>query len=913
MGIAILTSSNPTWPWSTTGGQTTVTAELLGGGGGGGGVSNNTEEAGGGGRGGSYVRVTLAKGPESTLNITVGALGSAGAAAGGNGGDGGFSEINQNGSVVARAPGGAGGVGGTTNAGHAGGTTENGTEVHTGGVYFAGGDGAAGSIASNFSGGGGGAAGPTSAGTTATTQTGGARGTGTWADGSTTRNTAGADGRTTAAAGQTPADYGGGGSGGYATGATNRAGGAGAAGIVVLTWVDLAPSWRDLGELTSHQTVAPRKLDTRTYEWASAMSLFPTLPAGPAGPSSGGTEGRPSSLPFMQRRVIERTAAPAPVFTTVVDTVVRQWMPAAAALLLCAVPAKAQAADSRYYDQPPSAALLPLAPAGPSIAQTVPTWIDASGRTADHAQTDVRRLDREPETGWIPAVVDGTVRAWIPVFDAERASFRTPAQPHAPITTEPQSGWLAATLPPPASGGGGANAPSGLPFLLRRVIERTTGPQPVYFATLPVAEPPTTEQTAPAWGDRGGLIPARRHAPITTDPSQAWIAVNVPAPSLTVAQQAPAWSQAQSFRTRAARPLDLFRTTSAPDIFGTPAYWTLWTPPFDDGGRTPDRARLDVRRADWAPSSAWITTSLVVTPPTTAQTAPAWIDESGRTPGRGVLDVRTDWAPSFAWVRPVVDVPVRTWAGIWSSELASFRTAARLQAPIPTEPLPALLFVNLPPPVPVAQTVPTWIDESDRTRGRATLDVRAYDWAPSFSLTPAVDIAVARWIPAFDYELGAFRTLARKQEPIVTEPQPAWIFSVLPPPLTPAQIWPALLEAAGISYRTRERARLDVRADYWTPETGWLQPAVDQIVRTWIAVFDAEVSYCTEDGPRLNVRALTDAPELAWLGAVITFPPSVFVTGLHFTGERLAIATVVGVGAERMSGSGFAAESLRPL
>lgn len=238
MGIAILTSTNATWPWSTTGGQTTITAELLGAGGGGGGVTNNTEGAGGGGAGGEYVRVTITKGAETTLNITVGTAGTNGTS--GDGGSGGYSEINQNGTVVARAPGGEGGKGGADNTSYAGGAGINGVAVYTGGSYYTGGDGAAGNITSNYSGGGGGSGGPGGDGGTTTDNTAGTRGTGTWADGSTTRNTAGAAGRTTGGVGASASDYGGGGAGGYATTSTNRNGGTGGAGIVVLTWNDVA-------------------------------------------------------------------------------------------------------------------------------------------------------------------------------------------------------------------------------------------------------------------------------------------------------------------------------------------------------------------------------------------------------------------------------------------------------------------------------------------------------------------------------------------------------------------------------------------------------------------------------------------------------------------------------------------------
>ena len=68
------------------GGIKTVTIEAIGAGGGGEGKSGYPA-GGGGGKGGGYSKVTINKGAETSLAITVGVAGTAGsAAAGGNGG-----------------------------------------------------------------------------------------------------------------------------------------------------------------------------------------------------------------------------------------------------------------------------------------------------------------------------------------------------------------------------------------------------------------------------------------------------------------------------------------------------------------------------------------------------------------------------------------------------------------------------------------------------------------------------------------------------------------------------------------------------------------------------------------------------------------------------------------------------------
>jgi hypothetical protein len=235
MGSVVLTATNATWAWTNTGGATSLTAEAIGAGGGGGGVSGNPA-CGGGGKGGGYAKVVIVKGAENSLNITVGAAGTAGASGGGAGGNGGVSSIVQDVTTVLLATGGVGGAGGIAdNYSGTGATTENGTGV--GDLVRAGGNGGNGKhTVTQNSGGGGGAAGPTAVGGNATLNTAGAHGAGNFLNG-TDYCSLGAAGRiTTAAAGLVGPGVGAGGSGGFAISTTNRAGGAGYRGVVVLSW-----------------------------------------------------------------------------------------------------------------------------------------------------------------------------------------------------------------------------------------------------------------------------------------------------------------------------------------------------------------------------------------------------------------------------------------------------------------------------------------------------------------------------------------------------------------------------------------------------------------------------------------------------------------------------------------------------
>ena len=234
MASVVLTVTDAAWAWSVTGGATELIAEAIGGGGGGGGVTNNTVAGGGGGQGGGYAKVTITKGAETTLNITIGAAGAAGALV--DGGAGGFSSIVQGAATVLLAAGGDYGRGGSTSTGFAGGTVPTGTAV--GDLTKTGGAGGTGNTATPSSGGGGGAGGPSGNGGNASANTAGAHGGGNFLNG-IDYCTLGAAGRiTTAAAGVDGGGVGSAGSGGLATGSTNRVGGAGYRGVVVLTWND---------------------------------------------------------------------------------------------------------------------------------------------------------------------------------------------------------------------------------------------------------------------------------------------------------------------------------------------------------------------------------------------------------------------------------------------------------------------------------------------------------------------------------------------------------------------------------------------------------------------------------------------------------------------------------------------------
>lgn len=383
---------------------------------------------------------------------------------------------------------------------------------------------------------------------------------------------------------------------------------------------------------------------------------------------------------WVTRRTIARTETSSyPTRTAqTVDAVVSLWAPAFAALLACSMtPARAKL-DARYYDAP----TYPVR-AAQTVDATVRTWIPAFDadleRTRQRASLDVRRYEwTSEEAAWLSGILatPPTTAQTVPAF--QTSGIRTPDRPRLDV----------------------------------RSYDWNTDEASWIQATQTVA--PTVAQTWPAFqilglrtADRARLDVRRYEWAVD---ESAWIQ-SIPAPGApSVAQTLPAFHAAAQFRTPAAQR-DVFRAPVIEDVVRVPDDWITWTPIQDHGGRTADRARLDVRAYDWG-QPAWITTSF--TPPvvTDAQKWPGIVDRglSYRTAGRLALDVRAVDQPAFTWVRPVVDAALAKFVPVFSGEIASFRTGERPR-----------------------------------------LEVRRYDWAPSESSWVFVNLT-ARAFPWLYYQ-----------------------------------------------------------------------------------------------------------------------------------------------------------------
>jgi trimeric autotransporter adhesin len=202
-------------------GVTSIQVEAWGAGGAGGGATG-TPSAGGGGAGGAYARNnTLAVTPGSSYTVTVGSGGIGNIST--TGPSGGSSSF---GGTLVVAVGGTGGNRATTNSTTATGATAPVTG-NTGAINFYGGNGGTGGAAGASGGGGGASAGTGANGPGAIGITGGLAVTG---------GTAGANGSATSADGADAIGFGAGGAGARTSSTTDRAGGNGSGGRVIITW-----------------------------------------------------------------------------------------------------------------------------------------------------------------------------------------------------------------------------------------------------------------------------------------------------------------------------------------------------------------------------------------------------------------------------------------------------------------------------------------------------------------------------------------------------------------------------------------------------------------------------------------------------------------------------------------------------
>ncbi|GAB5604178.1 DUF6701 domain-containing protein [Sideroxyarcus sp. TK5] len=259
---AVTDTYTATGTWTAPAGVTSVDVEAWGGGGGGGGGEGDSSDGGGGGGGGAYSRTTsITVVPGTTYTVTVGAAGTAGAT-NGTGGTGGDSWFINTSTILAK--GGTGGSAPVSDEGGLAGTGGSAT-AGVGGIKFSGGNGGAGRDSSTGRGGPGGS----SAGTAAN----GTSGASAWytctaAAPPTGGGVGGNGGCADSQNGFAPASGNGGGGGGAAE--RDTTGGAGAPGLVKITYT---PGGGGGGSATSNPTLCVNDTGIGTRAWGGLTNV----------------------------------------------------------------------------------------------------------------------------------------------------------------------------------------------------------------------------------------------------------------------------------------------------------------------------------------------------------------------------------------------------------------------------------------------------------------------------------------------------------------------------------------------------------------------------------------------------------------------------------------------------------------
>lgn len=304
--------------------------------------------------------------------------------------------------------------------------------------------------------------------------------------------------------------------------------------------------------------------------------------------------------------------------------------------------------------QPPPSWFFTSLPADATVAQRAAVWAQRAnpGRTPDRGG-DVREIQTEPGFGWVWKVADGAVASWLPIFDAQQASVRTPDHADVDVRThswQPPIGWIAATF----------------------------------------AVDATVAQRAAVWSQTANPGRTVDHAALESRHSwqapNGWIVSNV-VPDATVAQQAAVWSQQANPGRTGARaglenrhawqsPLGWLAATFVQDatVAQQAAVWSQIANP----GRTADRLVIEIRHT-WQAPNGW-EVSTFAPDATVSQQAAIWAQQVnaqyGRTRERGGDVRRIQTEPAFTWAAKVVDGIVALWAPVFDAQ-ASPRTVAQ--------------------------------------------------------------------------------------------------------------------------------------------------------------------------------------------------------------------------------------------
>lgn len=143
-----------------------------------------------------------------------------------------------------------------------------------------------------------------------------------------------------------------------------------------------------------------------------------------------------------------------------------------------------------------------------------------------------------------------------------------------------------------------------------------------------------------------------------------------------------------------------------------------------------------------------------------------------------------------------------------------------------------------------------------------------------------VDATVRTWRPVFDVELGTARVRERPTLDVRGydwSPEQGWLYPAVD---GVTRTWSGVWSTELAGFRSQDGKRLELRRIDWDSD-GWVsQGSVPAIVSTWISVFDAQPSFRTPARAPLELFGGTWSPEFGWIQKVVdpvvaTYAPAV--------------------------------------
>ncbi len=220
----------------------------------------------------------------------------------------------------------------------------------------------------------------------------------------------------------------------------------------------------------------------------------------------------------------------------------------------------------------------------------------------------------------------------------------------------------------------------------------------------------------------------------------------------------------------------------------------------------------------------------------------------------------------------IVDTTVAKWAGIFAHELGTFRTSARPPLELQRQVWNDLAWItrNIPPAGPTtAQTYPAMI--AALLSGRSGMRVPILTHTGGRKSDGTDPNAPELLWPALQQERQSFRMAAGARLDVRQwSPTIGWTIVLVPTGPSDAQLWPALLQALGTTYRTPGAPPLDLWRE--TPLSDLFGVPYPDDSELWPAILQSLSAVRTAARASLDVRQWANPVD--WIVPNLPAPPT---------------------------------------